>query len=376
MYLIVRRDGRVPLARRLLATQRTRPVVAVVGVAVSVVLIIVVISLYRGWQSAGDAFTRLPGSVWVLQSGSRELFHTISQLDQETVSQVSKHPDVANAIKVRGRLFPFSHADVQDLGFFLAFDPEGLAGLPPAISARFETTPGNIVIDESFRRRFGVRVGDVIMLNGGSFRIAAETDGGNALSQHFAYLHWDDAPAVFAPVSATSYVVLTPRPGVSSDDLVERIGYLGPRVEAIRSGAIAQAISDQVAEMGTPVLSVVVVLAAAVGVVIVGLTMYTLSLDRQRDFALLKALGAEGGTIVGVVVRQSLLLAIAGVLLGLGGGVAISVLAERSIVVFAAEFRWLDLGLVVAAGPLVALIAALVPLRRVASADPASVFRA
>ncbi len=43
---------------------------------------------------------------------------------------------------------------------------------------------------------------------------------------------------------------------------------------------------------------------------------------------------------------------------------------------FAADFRWTDLILIVVAAPLIALIAALVPLRRVVQADPVSVFRA
>ena len=126
--MIVPREGHVPLALRLLASQRMRPVVAVLGVAVSVVLIVVVVSLYRGRQGADDAFTRLPGSFWVLQNGSTELFHTISQLDPDTVARVRDHPDVANAIEVCGRLFPFRYEEVRDLGFFLAFGPEGVAG--------------------------------------------------------------------------------------------------------------------------------------------------------------------------------------------------------------------------------------------------------
>ncbi len=102
-----------------------RPVVAVRGVAVSVVLIVVaVVSLYRGRQGAGDAFHAPPRQFL----GPPERFHTISQLDPDTVARVRDHPDVANAIEVCGRLFPFRYEEVRDLGFFLAFGPEGVAG--------------------------------------------------------------------------------------------------------------------------------------------------------------------------------------------------------------------------------------------------------
>ena len=55
------------------------------------------------------------------------------------------------------------------------------------------------MIDESFRSRFGVEVGDGLDLNGIAFRVAATTTGGNALTQHFAFLNWDDAAAVLRP---------------------------------------------------------------------------------------------------------------------------------------------------------------------------------
>lgn len=60
--------------------------------------------------------------------GPPERFHTISQLDPNTVARVRDHPDVANAIEVCRRLFPFRYEEVRDLGFFLAFGPEGVAG--------------------------------------------------------------------------------------------------------------------------------------------------------------------------------------------------------------------------------------------------------
>ncbi len=53
-----RREGHVSLAWELLVAKRIRPVIAIAGVAVSVVLIVVVIALYRGWQDTGSALVR------------------------------------------------------------------------------------------------------------------------------------------------------------------------------------------------------------------------------------------------------------------------------------------------------------------------------
>lgn len=53
----------VPLARRYLTTEKIRFAMSVSGVAFAVLLILVVLSLYRGWGSASDLFGDMPGDV-------------------------------------------------------------------------------------------------------------------------------------------------------------------------------------------------------------------------------------------------------------------------------------------------------------------------
>jgi putative ABC transport system permease protein len=45
--------------------------------------------------------------------------------------------------------------------------------------------------------------------------------------------------------------------------------------------------------------------------------MYTAVIERTREIGILKALGAKPGTIVGILVRESLVLAFVGALLGI-----------------------------------------------------------
>lgn len=73
---------------------------------------------------------------------------------------------------------------------------------------------------------------------------------------------------------------------------------------------------------------VIIGLSLVIGFLVVGLTMYTTVLERTREIGILKALGASPVDIIGILVRETVVLAvagwIAGILLSLGAHWAIN----------------------------------------------------
>src|SRR3989304_5118634 len=59
----------VPVARRNLLAERGRFAMSIGGVAVSVLLVLVVLALYRGFSRTGETFMLLPGGLWIAQAG-------------------------------------------------------------------------------------------------------------------------------------------------------------------------------------------------------------------------------------------------------------------------------------------------------------------
>ncbi|QOY90289.1 ABC transporter permease [Paludibaculum fermentans] len=58
-------------------------------------------------------------------------------------------------------------------------------------------------------------------------------------------------------------------------------------------------------------------LSVIVGFLVVGLTMYTTVLERTREIGILKALGASPGDVMGILVRETLVLAVVGWICGI-----------------------------------------------------------
>jgi putative ABC transport system permease protein len=67
----------------------------------------------------------------------------------------------------------------------------------------------------------------------------------------------------------------------------------------------------------TTFLDVVIGVAVAIGFIVIFQSMYTAVLERTREIGILKSLGASKAYIVNVIVRETLLLALAGTILGI-----------------------------------------------------------
>src|SRR5580704_7551183 len=82
-----------------------------------------------------------------------------------------------------------------------------------------------------------------------------------------------------------------------------------------------QELTDAMSVNNVPLLRdftrVVVGIAVIVGFLVVLLTMYTAVLERTREIGILKALGASPGDILGILMREAILLGVCGSLVGI-----------------------------------------------------------
>ena len=78
--------------------------------------------------------------------------------------------------------------------------------------------------------------------------------------------------------------------------------------------------------------------------------MYTAVLERTREIGILKSLGASKSAIVGVVLRETALMAIAGVLVGIAGTYGVRLLLLRIFPTqhFEITTHWITQGAVIA----------------------------
>ena len=118
---------------------------------------------------------------------------------------------------------------------------------------------------------------------------------------------------------------------------------------------------------------VTVFLGALVGVVIVAQTLYTSTIERSAEFAIIKAIGGSNAHIYRLVAAQAALAAVVG--FGLGAAMAYAIRP----VLMRLELKTIlppELAAAVGLGTLaLCLLASAISLRRIVAVDPALVFR-
>src|SRR5258708_19244180 len=89
---------------------------------------------------------------------------------------------------------------------------------------------------------------------------------------------------------------------------------------------------------------VVIAVGVLVGFLVVFLSMYTAVLERTREIGVLKALGASPGYVLNILFRETVLLAIAGSVLGIGLSsltrLAINDVVHRSLIQSIVHIWW------------------------------------
>ncbi len=366
----------VPVARRNLLSEKGRFAISVGGVAFAILLILIVLALYRGWSQVGEVFEKLPGEIWVTQAGTSDPFHSTSLLTSGDVDLAASTEGVEVAVPVLSRQMIIPIGGGEDSVRFMALALPGGLELSPEVTAAYAPAPGEIVIEETLSRKTGLEEGDRLVVRGVDLRVGdVRPRGGDVLSQ-FVFVHYSDAERIFGVGDIVNYAMLIVSPGSSVDEVAAAVSEGNDGVRVYTSTAFAEAVRKELDEAFLPVISILVIIGFIVGAAVVGLTTYTATIERAREFGVMMAVGASGGFLYRIVLTQSAILTAAGFLVGLAAAVAIGRLAEQMVPEFVTDFRALDVAGVLVAAGLMSVLASLAPIRRINGIDPAMVFRA
>jgi putative ABC transport system permease protein len=364
----------VPLARRNLLSEKGRFVISVSGVGFAVLLILIVIALYRGFSHTGETFTKLPGDLWVVQQGTTDPFHSLSLLDAEAVDGVRQSEGVSLAIPVLSRQMEFGAGDDRPSARFLALDVSGAAASLDAED--FTPERGRVVIDRTLSRKTGLSAGDTIEVAGEQLIVDRVRSSGSESFQQFVFMNFADAQRVFGVHDIVNYVMVVLAAEANPSAVAAEIAARDSRVSVFTPDAFAEAVRKEIDESFLPIIAILVGIGFIVGAAVVGLTIYTATIERSREYGVLKAVGGSPLLLYRVVLSQSLMLTGAGFAVGLGAAVGVARLAAGAVPEFATDFQLADVAGVLGAAGVMAIIASFVPVHRINSIDPALVFKA
>jgi len=366
----------IAVAWRNLLHDKTKGALSVLGVAMSAFLIFTVYGVYTGIDEImEETVTGAGADIWVTQEGTSGSLHSPSILPRSASARLSDIPGVADWRPLIRTAVSYEQADGNSTLLFLnGFQPESRLGGPWRLAEGSATLQeGEIILDRVFARANGLSIGDLVEIRGIPFTVSALSDRTNIMVGFFAFIRFEDAVQFLGPGLVNSLLVRVSA-GESVNEVARAIedGLDGVSVRTNESMVVAY--KDEVIGSFVPILLVLSAISIVVGVLSVGLLIYMLTLERSREYGIIKAIGGSNGYLYRIVLLQSVLISVVGFALGVGISFPLVSLIQNNVPEFVVSISsravlW-GIPAFIGAG----VLSSLIPIRKLVTIDPAIAF--
>jgi putative ABC transport system permease protein len=366
----------VPLARRQLLHEPLKLGLALAGVTLAVALVGLLFGLREGIRKQVTTFVDNAGAeVYVAPRDSRS-FVTGGPpaLPVSLARELERQPGVEQAAPIVSSEAILRLHDQRVATQLVGFEP-GRLGAPWTLAdGRAPARSGEIAVDRVMARAHGLEPGDTVVLRGHRLRVVGLTDKTASWMTPLVFVTRREAGAMQGGPESASFVLVRGDEGPAGR-LAAGLQKRFPHLNVMTRAELAANDRALLSRSFNAPLLVMVLIALAIGALVIAITTYGFVAERRREFGSLKAIGARNGRLYRVVSGQALAIAAlalaAGVALGQGAAAAIEVLWPKFLFVSLPSHYLL----VVAAALVMGLVGALVPARVLARLDPAEVFR-
>ena len=369
------RTGRVPFARRVLFADRRRGVLTVAGVAAALLLVLTLDAIFAGAVQRVTAYIRTsPADVFISQGGVRTMHMSASAVPADTVTRAAQVPGVAWTAPVAfaaGALV--ASPEGQQLTYLIGYDSATGRGGPTHLTAGRAPGLGEAVVDTLAADQLGLRLGGTAVVSGTPLRIVGLTRGTTSITNTTVFVSRDEFTALRGPT--TSYVLVRAAPGTAPDTLAGRLSAALPGLTVQTRDAVRASEARIVTDMSADLIRLMALVGLLIALAVVALGLLTTTLSRLRESAVLTALGASTGRLAATVAAQVVWTVGLALIGATGAALALtralpSIAPTVQMAVTPGSVIRVGVAALVAGG-----LAALLPLRRVATVDPATAFR-
>jgi len=371
------------LAWRDIRHKLGRFVLTCLGLSLLLAVVITMAGIYRGQTADALALVRtIDADLWVVEAGTHGPFAESSRIPGDTREMVARINGVADAGSITLQNIQIERRGRKLRLQVVGYEP-GRPGGPLRIVAGRGITRSHyeLVAD----RKAGLAVGETLRLGrrGHDYTVVGVTSGVVTLSgDAIIYMSLRDAQELqFEQAPAAARREAARGPQRTQSDLVNAVTVrLAPsfapaevadtirrwkHLSVLTADQQAQLLTRTVIERARRQLGLFMSVLTVVSAVIIALIVYTLTMEKIREIAMLKLIGAPDRTIIGLILQQALLMGTIGFAVGASLVYLFNGFFPRRIVMLPEDIALL-FGIVV----LVCVMASLLGVRAALRVDP------
>jgi ABC-type antimicrobial peptide transport system permease subunit len=307
-----------PIGVRNLWRQRTRTALTTLGIGVSIAAIVALGALATGMTDMmNDMWRASQTDLFAIQA---DVDADFSAIDERDGARIAARSDVEG---VAGMVWTAVNTDAMSFLMLFGYHPREYAirhfriieGQP--LTARHQ-----VIVGKQAAEQMGLQVGDTMRLLKSSFRVVGIYETGLAYEELGAVIGLREAQSLTGKLRQVMYYQIKLRDPKSAGAVREDLAADFPGIDFALAAEATQSMSDfAVMEEMFSQISILAVLVGGLGMLN---TMLMSVLERTREVGLLRSLGWRRRQVLGMILRESLILGIlgglVGILLGLGLG--------------------------------------------------------
>ena len=364
----------VSIARRNLFAQRARLVMSVGGVGLALLLVLALNAVFAGATRSVTAYIDHSGAdVVVSQRGVTTMHMSNSALPLALMDRARQIPQVADVAPILYRSVVLKTAKGQAITYLIGYRTGG--GPWGKVEGARKPPPGGVVIDEQIAKRLGVSRDDALTIAGRTLRVSGLMTGTTSIVSSVSFLDFDAFATAAGANSTASYLLVRARPGVAPARLAEALRDALPATTVQTRAQFAEADRRTVSDMSTSLIAGLTLVGFVIGIAVAGLSLYTTTVVRLREYAVLRAIGLSTGALYLIVLRQALAIVGLGLILGLILLGAVSLLVSALTTQVSLVLTTYDVLEATVITLVIGVLASLFPARRLARVEPAAVYR-
>jgi putative ABC transport system permease protein len=303
----------------------TRSLIATSAIALEVTMILLVVALFYGLlNGAKESQLGVGADLMVTPPGASSLIGMSGAPISVKVGNVLRRtPHVVSAVPV---IWWFTQKPLEIL---YGIDLASYDTLPPKfryLSGGPFQGPSDVIVDDYFADMNHKKVGDTIEILAHDFRISGVVPHGKGCRKCLPLATLQDLVSAENRVSAFYLKLDDPANADEVEKAIEEI----PGMEKYSVRSMPEFLSTMTPD-NLPgfdlAIKIVIGVAVVVGFLVIFQSMYTAVMERTREIGILKSLGASKWYIVNVVLRETALLAVVGIV----AGILISMVTRRVI---------------------------------------------
>jgi len=349
-----------------LRSRPTRTVISILAVAVGVVLMLIIGGIATGTLNDYLGRTMSIGADFILQPSGSSVFYAFSSATLP-IRLADKLMEVPGVEAVTPVLAKFRSSDWGlvfgiDLATYNKF-----SGRLQVIAGRESLQGYEVIVDELYAKSNKVAVGDVLDILNHQFTVSGICRSGAAVR---VFVPLKTLQELNGSPDKVTIMFIKALDRKKAPAVFQALKDRYPELALVRASDQSQLLADARMPGWRELWFTIVLVSMLISFMVILLAMYTTIFERTREIGILKSLGASRSFILVMILRESVIICVLGVLFGIGMSAII-----RKAIISAFPLLQVDMSLVeVLRGCILGLLGgtlgALYPAYKAARMDP------